>query len=525
MLGALLKRLDVWLLVAAMSGAATAGCLGDPGTAPPPQAEGGIGLPTTFTVQDASTHQPVFLARVTVLGDEGPIVVVTTNTTGVAPVIVPSTARSYEVAAVGFGLSSGTLTNRPSAVLVRLQPIQNATDIFAGSGLTFRRAVDLGSYAYPAAVGTSCQDVAQDRDGDCGLGEPSVEVDALGQIYVTGVCCIGSAPPLYVSRDDGATFQELRTPNGVREAFGVEADLAIDADGVLYMADIEVAGSFQLTAWDSDGTFLRHMKWPAPPLVDRDWVRADGSGNLYYVYNTGSGTNVYTSTDGGQTWSPAPVFAAPYGLGNAVKGNAEGELWLLSPGGERRRADSTLDGGTTWRTETTTSPSGPNGFATGSFDEAGSMYVIGYRQDQVFVTRRSPEGVWGEPQQVTPNFGHHQDAWIAGGGPGKVAVSWYGTLDENRDSNWFLFAAVSLNADQPNPTWQIAIADPEPVSVGEIGRRLLDFQQIEIGPDGSVHIAYAKLRPTADNGEERLQYVHSEPTLPLARVMYLVGPA
>lgn len=521
----MVDRSLVWATVVAMSVAGLAGCLSDPAPTPGTQGDSQIELPVTFRVQDASSSKPVFLAQVTVLGDDGPVVVVTTDQNGSAPVVVPSDAQTYEVVAQGYGIASGPLTQRASVVIVRLQPIANATDIFSGSGLKFRPVVDLGSRAYPAAVGTSCQDLQEDRDGDCGLGEPSIEVDALGQIYVTGVCCIGSAPPMYVSRDDGATFQELLTPTGVREAFGIEADLAIDGNGVFYMADIELAGSFQITAWDHKGNFLRHMKWPAPPLVDRDWLRADGDGNLYFVYNTGTQTNVYTSTDGGQTWSPAPVFSAPYGLGNAVKGVREGELWILSPGGERRRADYTLDGGATWKTETTSSPSGPNGFATGAMDEAGSLYVNGYRQDQVFVTRRSPQGVWGEPQQVTPNFGHHQDAWIAAGGPGKVAVSWYGTLDENRDSNWYLFSAVSLNADQPTPTWQIAIADPEPVSVGEIGRKLLDFQQIEIGPDGSLHIAYSKLRPSADNGEERLQYVHSEPTLPLAATKYLLGPA
>jgi hypothetical protein len=489
------------------------------------QGDAQVALPMTFRVEDASTSKVVFLAQVTVLGTTGPIVVVTTDRNGAAPVVVPSDATTYEVAAQGFGIGSGSLSKRPALVVVRLQPIANATDIFSGSGLKFRPAIDLGSRAYTAAAGSSCQDAAQDRDGDCGLGEPSVEVDALGQIYVTGVCCIGNAPPLYVSRDDGATFQELLTTTGVRERFGIEADLAIDEEGVVYMADIELAGSFQVTAWDHTGAFLRHAKWPARPLVDRDWVRADGNGHLFFVYNTGSMTNVYTSNDGGATWSPNPVFSAPYGLGNAVKGNKQGELWILSPGGERRRADFTLDGGATWNTETTTSPSGPNGFATGSFDEAGNLYVIGYRQDQVFVTRRGPDGLWGEPVQVTPNFGHHQDAWIAGGGAGKVAISWYGTLDEDRESNWYLFSAVSLNADQPNPTWQIAIADPEPVSVGEIGRRLLDFQQIEIGPDGALHVAYSKLRPTADNEEERLHYVHSEPTLPLARSDYLLGPA
>jgi hypothetical protein len=83
---------------------------------------------------------------------------------------------------------------------------------------------------------------------------------------------------------------------------------------------------------------------------------------------------------------------------------------------------------------------------------------------------------------------------------------------------------VSLDADHPVPHWQLAIADAEPVSVGEIGRKLLDFQQVEIGPDGAVHIAYSKLRPTADNDEEVLQYVHSDGFLPLASTQYLNGP-
>lgn len=499
------------------------GCLDGP--ANPALAESGAGsLPTTFRVLDASSAEPVFLARVTVLNASGPVVVVATDRNGTAPVLIPDGADAYEVAATGFAADQGRLGARASVIVVRLTPLANATDVFAGSGLRFRAPVDLGTRAYPFAVGTSCQDALDDRDGDCGLGEPSVEVDAKGTIYVTGTCCIGSAPPIFVSRDDGETFQELSTPTRVRESFGIEADLAIDGTGAIYMADIELAATFQLTAWGPDGTFLRHTKWPAPPLVDRDWIRAEGDGKLYYVYNTGSATNVYTSGDGGMTWSPRPVFSAPYGLGNAVKGTQDGELWILSPGGQRRRADFTLDGGATWQTESTTSPSGGGGFAGGAFDEAGNLYVVGYMQDQVYITRRTPEGIWLEPVRVTPQFGHHQMAWVAAGGPGKVVVAWYGTLQEDADNPWYLFVAASLDADGPAPSWQLAIADPGPVVTQQLGRQLLDFMQVEIGPDGAVHVAYSKLDSTGGNTEERLHYVHSEPTLPLAAGSYFNGP-
>lgn len=181
--------------------------------------------------------------------------------------------------------------------------------------LAFRQAVDLGSDVGLVSIGTSCQDSLD--DGDCGLGEPSVEVAGDGSVYITGVCCLVNAPPVLVSRDGGETFQDMEG-DAVREAFGVEADLAVDETGRFYVADIEVAGTFQVTVWEADGTYSHHTKWPAPPLVDRDWIRAEGDGTAYYVYNTGTDTLVYKTTDAGVTWSPGPIHMTGFSLGNAA---------------------------------------------------------------------------------------------------------------------------------------------------------------------------------------------------------------
>lgn len=506
--------------------AAFAGCLGGPEDATP-RSMIRTDVQITFLVQDATTSEPVSLAQVTLLADAEPLVAVATDRNGTAPVLVPPAATDFEVAAHGYLPHRGALDRVVRIVVVNLRPVSETSDAFSGSfGLHFRPPVDLGSRSYAVAFGTSCitDDALGDRDGDCGLGEPSVEVDGRGAIYVSGVCCIGNPPPVYVSRDDGETFKELTTPTGIRERFGIEGDFAVDARGVVYFSDIELAATFQVTAWDADGGFLRHTKWPAPPLVDRDWIRAEGNGHLYYVYNTGGSTNVYASQDGGATWSPRPVFTAPYGLGNAVRGTRTGELWLLGGSLEgKRRADYTLDGGAIWKSEKTSAPLG-GGFPTGAFDEAGNLYVTGAPQDRIYVSRRASDGTWSDPVMVTPDFGHHRMPWIAAGGAAKVAVAWYGTLEEKTDAKWFVFVAVSLDADAPNPHWQVAIADPEPVLVGTLGRQLLDFLQVEIGPDGAVHVAYSKLRPTEQNNEEKLHYVHSEPTLPLAPSVYLNGP-
>lgn len=388
--------------------------------------------------------------------------------------------------------------------------------------LAFRPFVDLGSKARPGAVGTNCQDSV--ADGDCGLGEPSVEVDSAGTIYVSGVCCLTVPPPVYVSRDGGVTFQDLATTTMVREQFGIEGDFALDGEGRIYFADIEFAASFQMTVWEADGTFLHHTKWPAQPIVDRDWVRAEGDGRVYYVYNTGTATNVYVSTDTGRTWTPRPTFTAEYGLGNAIKGNALGELWLIGgSAGGNRVVDFTLDAGLTWQHEETTVPAGGN-FPVGAFDEAGTLFAAGVDDDRVFVARRDVDGTWNEAVQVSPT-GNHRMPWFATGTKAaSAALCWYGTPDaEITDtSQWFVHAAASVgNGD--NGTWNVTIADTEPVFVGALGRHLLDFFQCEVGPDGAMHIAYSKLRASEGGPEEQLQYVRSEPSA-LAATKFPWGP-
>lgn len=389
--------------------------------------------------------------------------------------------------------------------------------------LRFRPAIDLGSAQRPGAFGTNCQDSLV--DGDCGLGEPSIEVDGAGTIYVSGVCCLTVPPPVYVSRDGGATFTDLATDTGVRELLGIEGDFAIDGEGRVYFSDIEFAGTFQVTVWDKDGAFLHHTKWPAVPIVDRDWVRAEGDGTVYYVYNTGASTNVYTSQDTGRTWSPAPVFTAAYGLGNAVKGPAAGELWVIGGSdGDARVADVTRDGGLTWSHESTTIPGGGN-FPVAAFDAAGTMFGAGGSDDELFVARRAADGGWGDPVKVSPE-GHHRMPWFAtGAAAGTAALCWYGTPDASIGpaSEWFVHAATSLG-DGAAGTWQVSIADPEPVFVGELGRDLLDFFQCELGPDGAMHIAYSKLRASEGGPEEQLHYVRSEPVPALAAATYPWGP-
>ncbi len=117
--------------------------------------------------------------------------------------------------------------------------------------------------------------------------------------------------------------------------------------------------------------------------------------------------------------------------------------------------------------------------------------------------------------------------WLAAGADGTMAVAWYGAADETvgPDSEWYLHAAASRNAANPDARGDWVIADPEPVFVGALGRDLLDFLQLELGPDGAIHMAYSKLRAGEgpDGHEEQLTYVRSEAS-PLAQGQYFWGP-
>ena len=398
--------------------------------------------------------------------------------------------------------------------------------------LAFREPVDLGTQAGVVggavplgAFGTSCQDSLD--DGDCGLGEPSIEVDGAGTIYISGVCCLTVSPPVLASRDGGETFQDMEG-DLVREAFAVEGDFAIDGVGRMYFADIEVAATFQMTVWESDGSYVRHTKWPAPPLVDRDWVRAEGDGIVYYVYNTGAtGTRVYKSTDAAATWSPDAIHVVPYGLGNVAIDPLR-ELCVFGGNmGGFRSLDCSTDGGATWTNEQSQMPTGGGSYPVGAYDENGTLWLVDHRSvegggQEIFVTSRSIDGSWSNVTVISPPDGFHRMPWIAAGADGAATVAWYGKDGaDSPDGDWHLYVAATKNG---GARWDAAVADATPVFQGNLGRDLLDFLQVDLGPDGAVHVAYSRNDGSGPDGnEERLIYVRSEPS-PLAMDAFWLGP-
>lgn len=93
-------------------------------------------------------------------------------------------------------------------------------------------------------------------------------------------------------------------------------------------------------------------------------------------------------------------------------------------------------------------------------------------------------------------------------------------MDE--DAEWFLYTAVSRDATGPNATFEIDQPDPELVHTGPMNRKLLDFLQVDIGPDGGVHVAYAQDR--GGEPDEATMYLRSDALAQLAPTAYPNGP-
>lgn len=382
---------------------------------------------------------------------------------------------------------------------------------------------------------------------NCGASEPSVEVAGDGTVYATGVCCVGKSPPIWVSRDGGATFDALQG-DALRESFGIEGDFAIDDAGNMYFSDISLASSY-FSSWDKDGAH----RWTVPagaftPLVDRPWVRADAEDHVVFAYNTGTSTRVYTSDDGARTWTFR--FEAPENLGALGQGPERTHYWLTAGG----VVHESVDAGETWTTVGPMPKPAEGGARYQAYevpvvDEAGNLWVVYDWQDRanvtcgqgslvsaptcsaepfhVYAVRLDTEGVWHGPYRVSPEAGTHVHPWAAAGRDGTLAVAWYGAptaergLVEAKDE-WFVMTAVTLDGASDEPRWQVARADEEHVLAGPMNRRLLDFLQLDVGPDGALHLVYAKAE--GDEKDEATWYVRTTTGLALAPLSFPNGP-
>jgi len=397
--------------------------------------------------------------------------------------------------------------------------------------------------AFRPHVDLPCTTPDQVPSATCGqFGEPVVEVAGDGAIWASATCCIGKAPPIWISRDGGMSFTQLRNVDTglTRDSFGIEGDFAIDDAGNVYFFDIGVAFTW-VTSYKADGTHRWTVPWPGVPLVDRPWVRAGVADQVWLFYNTGSATNVYESTNGGLTWSPQPTHTFPCNLGNAGQGPKRDDLYVAASCGDTLTVWTSHDGAKTWDAgqavlmpDVPYDKNGGRGFEVMNppvADDDGNVYVpfthyvdAKNTQNAVFMGHRGTDGAWTTPLQIsTPGLNHLP--WAAAGRAGHVGLAWYhanGTFAKEANAKWHLDAAASVDADAEAPHYQFNVADPTTLLTGPFGRSLGDFIEVDLTPDGRMVVVYAG--QTGENGALMNKFVSSDGELNLARTSFLNGP-
>lgn len=386
--------------------------------------------------------------------------------------------------------------------------------------------------------------------------EPSVLVAPDGSIFICGPRSLGNGSDLWVSTDDGASFQYVGVPansnapllpgpilrSGGGDLGGGDCDLAADAGGRVYLADLWGGGVSVASTTDQGATWRGVPASTVGAPMDRPWALGAANDEVYVTAAQiqGSGIEdqglatppaggiwVARSTDGGQTF-PQRVLAIGnenrLGLNSNLAGD-DSNLYLMytkkvGTGQLAVMVAVSANDGQTWDHRPVAQQaffpnqclSPLNIFPVVAADGVGGVYLAWVLQNpetdraDLFMASSFDSGeTWTEPRLLTDREGTRAYPWIAARGPGQVGLVWYESnvtvLREQRDkvfcyqdmpsdAAWNLhYALVESTPDAP-PTVSEMLVQPEPVHVGDLERPYAEVLQVRFTPDGRAATAY-----------------------------------
>ena len=333
--------------------------------------------------------------------------------------------------------------------------------------------------------------------------EPLVTLDRAGTIYTCGPA--GSAYPAadfgQASLDGGDQFNRLGDPTTGRMGLqgGGDCSLATalekNSQGNYQLAYAGLSNLAQFTVStspDKGQTITNQPFSSTAPIADRQWLAFTDAQTVFLTYiNEQSFGVLHKSTDGGLTYSPpqiitpspareGPIYSMTKDQNPAHNGMAA--LYYPWATGTTVALAISQDAGTTWNHCAVTNAKGkPNTlFLVADHDNAGNLYFA-YTDQADFNTYlvvvpaselancKGGSGMSATIKDVLkalPPVQMNRDKalttvmpWIAAGGaPGRVAVSFYGSSvvgavdDAKMPHNWDVYVSQTLNALDANPT-------------------------------------------------------------------------
>lgn len=367
-------------------------------------------------------------------------------------------------------------------------------------------------------------------------GEPTTEVDGKGRIHVawhsdkiapgaTGAEVVSS----WCVRSDngGATFSApvVCDLSGTSNGDPWLAADPKDPDHLYYASINFVASAGHLSQSHDGGRTWETRKVVANTGVDREWVRVDQNGVVYYGYHDIGPELIYLakSFDGGATWHPGgtplatgypvttdvaewadvipntnqgpPVIDPknperilyPFLYSTAPQNTIENEN-LPFPWGDLSNVAVAVsnDGGVTWMNKKIfEGPEHSNAayaLPSAAIDEAGNMYMVFAHNISATPLRwhiylmRSADGgqTWDtKPIQVDSDLKNAAMPHIVAGSDGRIGVAFYGTTADgdprvNDNANWDTYYATSLDAMAASPQFTMTKVSTRHVHHGRV---------------------------------------------------------
>jgi len=376
-------------------------------------------------------------------------------------------------------------------------------------------------------------------------GEPSIAAAPDGTLYISiphysFARLAGVGPPatdaVWRSLDHGVSWR--RVGNGPEHdtndrASSGDSDIAVDADGVVYLAGLGRGIPFS-ASMDRGATWEVRTS-PTLRGVDREWIVAWGSGELALSWQafdgTGATAQFVRSHDGGHNWTaPRNVSSASWIAGPVVRDATRGgfvlaqaetdavkvAMWADAPDSEVRSV------------QVASVPGADNYiFPVAAVDEAGDYFVVWSQAPHgsaplatpldepasVWMVASSDGGAtWSEPVQVSEAGRNAVLPWVTAGSAGRIAVTYLlcdcaGHPNRALTGLWYATASVSLDALGATPSFETAPLRAAPVHRGSVcgygggctapdpqqagDRGVLDFFESALTPRGEVVAAIA----------------------------------
>ncbi len=394
---------------------------------------------------------------------------------------------------------------------------------------------------------------------DSNFAEPSIDVDHSGDIFVTAPG--GAGVQMWRSFDGGLTFdhREIGSDGG-----GGDSEIEFTLTDVGFTADLRITDSAVSSTrnlfetWTQQGVGIEQ---------DRQWLAHWCDRQVFLGYHDFvlEAEMVNRSDDGGSTWSTVPTFVSPPGTapgaqdaevaahqdvntfsGPVVVDQKTGDVYITfaissaagnvltgtPPFGDPEQivVGVSHDNGQTFHLHLV-KRGGVGAIAGAIFpwitiDKGGNVYVSWAGREtpaqplDIFISYSTDHGDnWSPPYRVNQDVGTaHIYSTISAGDTGVVDVAWYSATTPDpggADNDWHVDFAQVRNANTMAPAIKQSRPYPSSIHHGDIclqgilcilggDRSLLDFFQLQVGPDGRAHIAFAN--NASPDGQLRVWY-------------------